>query len=102
MLIVYAATTAISVVQAYAAAIFPGFMLAAMYMAYVIIRALLNPRLAPKPPKEQTEMPMRELVWMMFTSFVPLAVLIMAVLGVLVGGLIIAMYLPIFKLGSVV
>jgi type IV pilus assembly protein PilC len=28
--------------------------------------------------------------------------LIMAVLGVVVGGLIIAMYLPIFKLGSVV
>jgi type IV pilus assembly protein PilC len=28
--------------------------------------------------------------------------LIMAVLGVLVGGLVIAMYLPIFKMGSVV
>jgi type IV pilus assembly protein PilC len=28
--------------------------------------------------------------------------LIMAVLGVLVGGLVVAMYLPIFKLGSVV
>jgi type IV pilus assembly protein PilC len=28
--------------------------------------------------------------------------LIMAILGVLVGGLVVAMYLPIFKLGSVV
>ena len=28
--------------------------------------------------------------------------LIMAILGVLVGGLVIAMYLPIFKLGAVV
>jgi type IV pilus assembly protein PilC len=28
--------------------------------------------------------------------------LIMVVLGVLIGGLVIAMYLPIFKLGSVV
>jgi type IV pilus assembly protein PilC len=28
--------------------------------------------------------------------------LIMAVLGVLVGGMVIAMYLPIFKLGSAV
>jgi tripartite ATP-independent transporter DctM subunit len=86
MLIVYAATTAISVVQAYAAAIFPGLMLAAMYMVYVVIRALLNPKLAPKPPKEQSEMPMREVVWMMFTSFVPLAVLIMAVLGAILFG----------------
>ncbi|HSS66505.1 MAG TPA: TRAP transporter large permease subunit [Gammaproteobacteria bacterium] len=86
MLIVYAATTAISVVQAYAAAIFPGLMLAGMYMVYVVIRAILNPRLAPKPPKEQTEMPMREVVWMMITSFVPLAVLIMAVLGAILFG----------------
>ncbi len=86
MLIVYAATTAISVVQAYAAAIFPGFMLAGMYMVYVIIRAMLNPKLAPKPPKEQTDMPTREVVWMMITSFVPLAVLIMAVLGAILFG----------------
>jgi tripartite ATP-independent transporter DctM subunit len=86
MLIVYAATTAISVVQAYAAAIFPGLMLAGMYMVYVVLRAIFNPRLAPKPPKEQTEMPMREVVWMMFTSFVPLAVLIMAVLGAILFG----------------
>jgi type IV pilus assembly protein PilC len=28
--------------------------------------------------------------------------MIMAILGVLVGGMVIAMYLPIFKLGSVV
>jgi type IV pilus assembly protein PilC len=28
--------------------------------------------------------------------------LIMVVLGVLIGGLVVAMYLPIFKLGSVV
>ncbi len=86
MLIVYAATTAISVVQAYAAAIFPGLLLAGMYMIYVVIRALLNPKLAPKPPKEQTEMPMGEVVWMMITSFVPLAVLIMAVLGAILFG----------------
>ncbi|MDX1527373.1 MAG: TRAP transporter large permease subunit [Gammaproteobacteria bacterium] len=86
MLIVYAATTAISVVQAYAAAIFPGLMLAGLYMIYVVIRALINPKLAPKPPKEQVEMPMREVIWMMITSFVPLAVLIMAVLGAILFG----------------
>lgn len=87
MLIVYAATTAISVVQAYAAAIFPGMMLAGLYMIYVVGRAWLNPSLAPKPPKEQTEMPVAQLVWMLLTSFIPLAVLIMAVLGAILFGL---------------
>ncbi len=87
MLIVYAATTAISVVQAYAAAIFPGMMLAGLYMIYVVGRALINPSLAPKPPKEQSDMPRVQLLWMLLTSFVPLAILILAVLGAILFGL---------------
>ncbi|ROR32350.1 TRAP transporter large permease [Inmirania thermothiophila] len=87
MLILYAATAGVSIVQAYAAAFFPGLLLAGLYMIYVMGRALLNPRLAPKPPKEATEMPMRQVLWMMLTSFVPLAVLILAVLGAILFGL---------------
>jgi TRAP-type mannitol/chloroaromatic compound transport system permease large subunit len=85
MLIVYAATSGVSVVQAYAAAMIPGFMLAALYMLYVVGRALLNPRLAPKPA-EESKLPMRELIVQMLTSFVPLAVLILSVLGAILGG----------------
>ncbi len=87
MLIVYAATTAISVVQVYAAAMFPGMMLAGLYMVYVVGRAWFNPSLAPKPPKEQTDIPVAQLMWMLLTSFIPLAVLIMAVLGAILMGL---------------
>ncbi|MEE9249798.1 MAG: TRAP transporter large permease subunit [Alphaproteobacteria bacterium] len=86
MLIVYAATTAISVVQMYAAAMFPGMMLAGLYMVYVVGRAWLNPELAPKPPKEQTEIPIARLLMMVLTSFLPLAVLIMSVLGAILFG----------------
>jgi len=85
MLIVYAATAGVSIVQAYAAAMFPGLMLAGMYMAYVMGRALINPRLAPKA--KQTDVPMTRLVWMVVTSFLPLAILIMSVLGVILFGL---------------
>ncbi len=87
MLIVYSATTAISVVQMYAAAMLPGMMLAGLYMVYVVGRALLNPSLAPKPPKEQTDIPWPKLLIMLLTSFFPLAVLIMAVLGAILFGL---------------
>jgi TRAP-type mannitol/chloroaromatic compound transport system permease large subunit len=85
MLIVYAATAGVSVVQAYAAAMIPGAMLAGLYMIYVVGRALLNPRLAPKPTEEST-LSTGALVMQMLTSFVPLAVLIMAVLGAILGG----------------
>ena len=80
MLIVYSATAGISVVKLYAGAITPGFMLAGLYMIYVIARAYLNPKLAPPPPKEQWDIPRSELAVMLLTSFFPLAVLISAVL----------------------
>jgi TRAP-type mannitol/chloroaromatic compound transport system permease large subunit len=85
MLIVYAATAGVSIVQAYAAAMIPGFMLAGLYIIYVVGRAMLNPRLAPKPP-ERSKVPMHALIWQLITSFLPLAVLIMAVLGAILGG----------------
>jgi TRAP-type mannitol/chloroaromatic compound transport system permease large subunit len=50
MLIVYGATAGVSVVQLYAGAFFPGLMLAGLYIIYVIVRAKLNPALAPPLP----------------------------------------------------
>ncbi len=87
MLVVYGATAAVSVVKLYAAALIPGFMLAGLYMLYVIGRAVANPSLAPKLPKEESQMPFVQMVWLLFTAFFPLAVLILAVLGAILFGL---------------
>jgi tripartite ATP-independent transporter DctM subunit len=86
LLIVYGATAGVSVVRLYAGAFLPGFLLAGMYMVYVIIRAVLNPKLAPKLPKEDSDIPFLQIVWDLLTSFAPLAVLIMSVLGAIVFG----------------
>src|SRR5918994_2173485 len=45
MLIVYAATSNVSIVKLYAGAMIPGFMLAGLYMVYVVGRSWLNPKL---------------------------------------------------------
>ena len=58
MLIVYGATTGVSVVQLYAGALFPGIMLAVLYMVYVIILAKLRPDMAPPLPKEERGVPL--------------------------------------------
>ena len=47
LLIVYGATAGVSVVKLYAGAFFPGIMLAALYVGYVIIVAKWKPHLAP-------------------------------------------------------
>ena len=87
MLILYGATSGVSVVRLYAAALFPGFLLAGLYVLYVVGCAVINPKLAPKLPKEQTDVPFFHVVYMLLTSFFPLAVLIMAVLGAILFGL---------------
>jgi len=60
MLIVYGATAGVSVVQLYAGAFFPGIMLAGLYIGYVIIRAKLNPALAPPLSEEDRLIPLPE------------------------------------------
>ena len=86
MLIVYAAIAQVSPVRLYAAALFPGIMLASMYMIYVIGRATINPALAPKPPEEEVPS-LGRVLWQLLTSFVPLFVLILGVLGSILAGI---------------
>jgi len=86
MLIVYAAIAQVSPVRLYAAALFPGILLASMYMMYVVFRATLNPSLAPKPKEEEIP-PLGKILLQLLTSFVPLFVLILGVLGSILAGI---------------
>ena len=86
MLIVYAAIAELSPLRLYAAAIFPGFLLAGFYMIYVVTRAYFNPSLAPKPIEEEVP-PSSVILLQLLTSFVPLALLILTVLGSILLGL---------------
>jgi TRAP-type mannitol/chloroaromatic compound transport system permease large subunit len=87
MLILYGATAGVSVVKLYAGAFFPGVMLASLYMLYVIISTLLNPKLAPKLSAEERNVPVATVLWALLTSFAPLAGLIGAALGSIMFGL---------------
>jgi len=86
MLIVYAAIAQVSPVRLYAAALFPGIMLASMYMVYVIGRATFNPALAPKPREEEVPS-LGKVIWQLVTSFLPLFALILGVLGSILAGI---------------
>ena len=86
MLIVYAAIAELSPLRLYAAAVFPGLMLAGFYIVYVVLRAMVTPSIAPKPNMDDA--PSRGQIYLqLLTSFVPLTVLIMLVLGSILGGL---------------
>ena len=86
MLIVYAVIAQLSPLRLFAAAIFPGLMLAGLYILYVIIRAYFNPSLAPRPAAEEIP-PRAEILKEVLVSFVPLFSLIILVLGTILAGL---------------
>ena len=88
MLIVYAAASGTSIVRLYAGALLPGFMLAGLYLIYVVGRSIAQPEMAPRPSKDEVpDIPLLRVIWMLLTSFLPLAALILAVLGSILGGL---------------
>ncbi len=86
MLILYGAMAAESIVRLYAAALIPGFMLAGLYILYVMGRAIFTPHAAPSP--ELTPgIGFGTVLLKVATSFLPLFVLIAAVLGSILMGL---------------
>jgi TRAP-type mannitol/chloroaromatic compound transport system permease large subunit len=58
LLIVYGATAGVSVVQLYAGAFLPGFMLAGLYIGYIVLLAKLRPDLMPPLSPEEQRVPL--------------------------------------------
>jgi tripartite ATP-independent transporter DctM subunit len=87
MLIVMGPVLGVSVADLYAAAFGPGFLLAGIYFAYLLIRATINPSLGPPVPREERV----HSVWVILREVVvgvaPLLGLIAATLGSILAGL---------------
>ncbi|MFZ1388052.1 MAG: TRAP transporter large permease subunit [Thiolinea sp.] len=84
VLIVYGLTANVSIGDLFTAAFVPGLMLALLYVGYVLIRAHLNPALAPIPEAEPV--PRQEKIRLLKGLTLPLMVVIF-VLGSIYGGI---------------
>ena len=85
MLIVYAVIAQLSPLRLFAAAMFPGLLLASLYIIYAVSLAIIKPEVAPKPRAEDIP-PVGKILKEVLYSFIPLFVLIMLVLGTILGG----------------
>ena len=111
LLILYGSVAGVGVPRLYAAAFLPGLMLASLYFLYIVVRAYREPSLAPPlPPEERRaalevfdltprlgarrfgptvlikDNPPLQIIVMLLTSFLPLVLLIGAVLGSILFG----------------
>jgi tripartite ATP-independent transporter DctM subunit len=87
MLIVMGPVLGVSVADLYAAAFGPGLLLAALYLAYLLTRAFVNPKLGPPVPKEERIYGIGRILREVFLGVVPLLALIAATLGSILAGL---------------
>jgi tripartite ATP-independent transporter DctM subunit len=87
MLIVMGPVLGVSVADLYAAAFGPGFLLAGIYVAYLMVRCFLNPRLGPPVPKDQRAGSVVTILKEVAIGIVPLGLLIAFTLGTILGGL---------------
>lgn len=81
--IIYGALTETSIGKLFAAGIIPGFLVAAMFMLYLLLKCIRNPAIAPRDLNVSS-------FWEIFVGFRqiwPLLALIFSVIGTIVGGL---------------
>ena len=87
MLIVMGPVLGVSVADLYASAFGPGFLLAGLYLVYLLGRAFFNPKLGPPVPKEERVHSFAVMVKELLIGVVPLLALIVAALGSILAGL---------------
>jgi tripartite ATP-independent transporter DctM subunit len=87
MLIVMGPVLGVSVADLYAAAFGPGFLLAGIYIAYLMVRAIINPKLGPPVPKEERVHSWPVMLREVAIGVLPLFALIGSTLGSILAGL---------------
>ena len=87
MLLVMGPVLGVPVNKLYAAAFGPGFLLAALYISYCLIRSFINPKLGPPLPKEERMGYNFKLFKEVVISILPLMLLIGSTLGTILTGL---------------
>jgi tripartite ATP-independent transporter DctM subunit len=87
MLVVMGPVLGVSVADLYAAAFGPGFLLAGLYIAYLMARAFYNPKLGPPIPLEERVHSLPVMLREVAIGTLPLLGLITATLGSILAGL---------------
>ena len=74
VLIIYGLTANVAIGDLFLATIIPGFLLAGLYLAYILIRCAINPSLGPPAPLAERQMPISQKLALFKDLVLPLSV----------------------------
>jgi tripartite ATP-independent transporter DctM subunit len=87
MIVIYGPIASLSVGKLFLGAVFPGLLLASLYVVYIGIRCYFKPEDGPPMPPEDRMISLKKKLFLLSTSIVPPVVLIVAVLGSIFFGI---------------
>ncbi len=87
MLIVYAPQAGLSIGQMFLGAVFPGLLLSTLYILYIIVRTMINPKLGPPIPSDQMTPFTLAKLGRLLKAMLPPVLLIAAVIGTIFAGI---------------
>ena len=86
VLIIYGLTANVAIGDLFLATIIPGFLLAGIYLSYILVRCAINPDLGPPAPLEERQMPLLQKLALFKNLVLPLMVAVW-VLGSIYAGI---------------
>lgn len=85
--VVYASLAQISVGELFAAMLFPGLVMVALFIGYILVICTIWPEMGPRADDDDMRLPVTEKLKITFRGLVPTVLLIIAVLGSLMTGI---------------
>ena len=87
VVIIYGSVAELSIGELFAGIIIPGGLMVVLFMAYILIRAMLRPQDGPPVPREVFDIPLPTKLWRTVTAILPATVLVTSVLGAILTGI---------------
>jgi tripartite ATP-independent transporter DctM subunit len=86
MLVVLGMTASLSIGKLFFGAFIPGLVLSGLYMTYIVIRAWIQPGIAPSAPPEERQLSFVQKITLLFKWIIPPLLIIVSVLGTIFFG----------------